>query len=133
MGNFTLAESEYPKVPEILLSMVQGFADSLEYERLSEIERQLPGVFAAQFTRFFVRLQEAELRGDHDERDTETLAGAYRAIEKLASSRDKQLRSLVQDEIFEDIRASEGTWPKIKVRLGWQSRTLFDQWNKSNP
>jgi len=133
MGSFVLVEPDYPKVPDILLSTAQGFADSPEYDGLNDRERQLPGVVAASFTRFFVRFQDAELREGLSDRDAKSLADAYEAIETLSSKRDEQIRTLVQDEIFENIRASEATWRVIEGRFGPQSKTLFEEWRKRNP
>lgn len=126
-------ECNYPGVPELLLSRVQGFADSLEYERLNETERGLPGVVAAAFTRFFVRFQDAERQEGLGDRDAKTLDDTYRAIEDLVLSPDERVRTLVEDEIFENIRASETTWRAIESRLAPMSRALFGEWRRKNP
>lgn len=133
MVKFELIESEYSKVPDVLLSLVQGFADSLEYERLNETERRLPGVIAAAFSRFLVRFQDAEVRDGLADRDARTLADAYGALEVLAGRQDEQVKTLVQDEIFDNIRASDATWRVIESRFGPGSKELFEEWRKKNP
>ena len=133
MGRFVLIEPEYPRVSEVLLSTVEGFGNSTEYEQLSEAERQLPGVVAASFTRFFMRLQEAEARDGLSDRNARILDQAYRAIERLASSRDEQVRTLVRDEVFENIRGSELTWRLMESRFGPQSEALYEEWRRRNP
>ncbi len=133
MGRHVLVESEYPKVPEVLLSTVENFGDSLEYEQLGEAERQLPGVVAASFTRFFMRLQEAEARDGLSDRNVKILDQSYGAIERLASSRGERVRTLVRDEILENIRGSELAWRLIESRFGPQSKALYEEWRKRNP
>lgn len=133
MGSFVLLESDYPRVPDLLLSQVRGFSDSLEYERLNATERGLPGVVAAAFARFFVRFQDAELREGLIDRDARTLASAYGAIEELARSADERVRTLVEDEILENIRASEATWRMIASRFGPKSKTMLEEWRRKNP
>jgi len=130
MSDFVLIKPEYPKVPDLLLAEIQGFRDSLEYERLNETERRLPGVVGAAFTRFFIRFQDAEIQGSLTERDAKTLDDAYRAIEILSSSREDQVRTLVRDEIFENVRSSESVWRAIERRLGPRSLDLLKQWRK---
>ena len=116
-----------------ILSTVEPFAESLEYRQLSEAERRLPGVVAASFTRFLVRLQESEARDGLSSRNATILERAYEAIEKLASSRDEQVRTLVRDEIFENLRGSELTWLLIERRLGSVTKAVFEDWRKENP
>jgi hypothetical protein len=133
VGHLTRTEPEYSKVPDLLLSEVEGFEDSLEYERLNETEQGLPGVVAAAFTLFFVRFQDAEVREGLVDRDATTLADAYRVIEQLARGSDEHVRTLVQDEMFENVRASEATWQRIESQLGQASKTLFMEWRRRNP
>jgi hypothetical protein len=130
MRSFLFVESEYSRVADLLLSGVPGFQDSLEYERLNETERRLPGVVAAAF---FVRFQDAELSERLVDRDATTLASAYRVIEQLAESSNGHIKDLLQDEIFENIRASEATWGGIESRLGPVSKTLLRDWRTKNP
>lgn len=133
MGDSMLFESEYSKIPILFLSQVLGFADSIEYKSLNETEKNLPGIVAAAFTRFFVGLQSKELYEVLVDRDSKILTDSYKVIEQLSKSSDHSVKTLVEDEIFENVRASEGTWHMIESRFGPISKNLYDEWRKSNP
>jgi hypothetical protein len=79
-----------------------------------------------------VRLQDAALSDVVLDQNVKGLADSYRAIEKLAGSLDEHVRVLVQDEIFESVRASERTWYAITSHFGPQSKALFDEWRSKN-
>jgi hypothetical protein len=81
---FILVTSEYERVPASLCTTVSGFADSIEYRRLSDDLKKLPGLVCAAFSQFLMRLQEAELRdGSLADRDAESLESAFRAVDAL--------------------------------------------------
>jgi hypothetical protein len=133
MCDFVIRESEYPRVPDFLLAEVDGFANSPEYQALNETERRLPGVVASAFARFLVRLQDPELAESLLDQNAKGLADSYRAIEKFAGSLDEHDRVLLQDEIFESVRASQRTWHAITSHFGPQSKALFEVWRSKNP
>lgn len=128
MGSFVLVNSLYEGIPEFLLSNVRGFACSVEYERLNETERKLPGIVAAAFTQFFVRFQDAEMKEGLSDREARTLADAYEAIETLSRSPNGRVKTLVEEEILENIRASEGAWSVMRSRFGPAATRLLEEW-----
>lgn len=129
MTNFTLLESEYLKIPDILLSMVSGFVESVEYKKLNETERMLPGIVAAAFTSYFVTLLSKDNK-EHSESNERAISSAFEAIEKLSNSHDGQVKVLIEEEIFENVRASKSVWDQIELRLGTHSQIMFARWNK---
>ncbi len=100
---------DYFDSPALLLAEVEGFEDSLEYNRLNETELTLPGVIAATFTMFLLRFQNAALEAPLEERDEKCLDDAYRAIETLLARGDQAVCTMVEDEIFWCIRARRST------------------------
>ena len=81
MVDFELVKSEYPGVPGMILSVVDGFRDSQEYGRLNDIERSLPGIVAASFSSFMVRLQNAAIHERLTDRERTLLARSYETLE----------------------------------------------------
>jgi hypothetical protein len=132
LEGFTLHPSEYQRVPEIILVGLPAFSISHEYESLADYERSLPGVVAGAFTRFIVRLQGAERKEQLSEEDKRALADGYRVLETLARKPDRQIQTLIRDEIFDNIRADEETLLSLERALGPQSRALFDEWAQRN-
>ena len=132
---FILVPSEYEKVRGFLLETVPGFTDSIEYDTLNEVERELTGVVCGAFTRFFTRFQEEERReGSLSERDAWTLECAYHAIDLLAQSGDEEVRTVLKDEVFENLDCGRECMALIRSRLEPQSQVLFDAvWNDSEP
>jgi hypothetical protein len=130
--DFKLLESDYSKIPEFLKQQIGDFETSPEYTRLNETERELPGVVAAAFTQFLVRLQTSALHGASDIFST-TLKSAYNVLELLSGSSESRIRTLVRDEIFENILAEEDVWESVEAAFGPKTRALYDDWRRKNP
>lgn len=132
MAGFTLQKSAYDQVPEVLRREVQGFANSLEYERLGDEGRDVPGLACAALARFLERFQEAEAREGLSERDAKSLADAYGVIEAFSQSDEMRVQNLVQTEIFENLRAAPEVRQRIEARLGPNAKVLLDDWRRRN-
>lgn len=106
MGKFILEESACDRARATLVSGVQGFADSKEFEQLGDELSRLPGLVFGAFTKVLVRFQEEEIRRGLSDRDSKTLDDAYRALEDLSSTTDDSVLNLVETEVFENLRGS---------------------------
>lgn len=126
--DFVLVESTYEKVPELLVESVQGFRDSPEFELLHESERNVPGLVCAAFTHFWARFQMEELKSVLTPRDVKTLDDCYEAIDVLSALDDDRVRTLVEDEVFDNVRGDRELWRAIEARLGPDAGELLAQW-----
>jgi hypothetical protein len=131
MSGFVLVERKYDKVPSVL-RQIPGFSDSLEYERLGDDLQETPGLVCAAFSQFFERFQRAEAEQGLTDRDSETLAAAYRVLEEIASSDDTDVQNLVEMEFFENLNFEQPLWQLVEDRLGPNSRSLLSDWRRRN-
>lgn len=128
MADFILKEPEYAKIPELLAAEVPEFLESDEFNRLDPKLRKNPGLVCAAFKDYFIRLQEAEIRGIGNNQMSAVLGKAYDVIEKLASSPDPEVQNAVITEILEHLWCSEQTLARIKQRLKPKSLALYNRW-----
>ena len=130
MVDYILNESEYPNVPHVL-SSIDGFASSSEYELIEDSSADLPGVVAAAFTRYLVRLQEEHCSLQTGE-SNKVLDDCYRVLESLAESDESAIRVMMLDEVFDTINCTDAVWRAIEENLGPSSTALLCQWNARN-
>jgi len=120
--------TDYEGVRGFLLTNVPGFADSIEYDTLNEVETELTGIVCAAFSRFLARFQDAERReGVLSDRDARTLEGAYISLEQLARSPNLDVRTVLKHEVFENLDCDSQCMTLIRSRLGPCARELFDE------
>ena len=130
MSNFVLVDSNYDRVPQLICEVVNGFTNSPEYALLAESEREVPGLVCAALTRFLVRFQVEALLGPLSSADSMTLDDCYEAIEMLIALQDARIRTLVEDEIFENIQGDDELWRAIRSQLGTSARELLAKWEE---
>ena len=128
MSSFILKNREFDIVPNLLLEAAPGFSQSVEFRALTEREQRAPGLVCAAFTNYFLRLQEAPLRGEGGESEPAALEQCYAAIERLASSSDPAVNNLVVVEVFEHIPGPVALESEIKSRLKPRSLALHNRW-----
>lgn len=133
MVDFTLIEPEYPRVGALIVARIPSLVDTPEYKRLGESPLDLPGLVASALASYLGRLQAEELSAGLDTRAALALEGAYDLIEELSCSRDSEVRALLEDEVFESIRADESTWAAFERRLRPTSARVYADWRIRNP
>ena len=112
----------------MLCATVIGFRDSIEYDQVDEDLKNVPGLVCAAFARFLVRCQEAEEReGELTGRDAESIRSAFHAVEHLGSSKDEGIRTLLKEEVFENLVCSTKTREQIRSKLDSRARALFEE------
>jgi hypothetical protein len=128
MADFVLVDSDYERIPGLLRESVRGFKDSPEYELLAGSEREVPGLVCAAFTRFLTRFQEEELRTSLSSADARTLDDCYEAIGMLTALPGSRVRTLVEDEIFENVGGDDELWRSIRAHLGSTAIEVLLKW-----
>jgi hypothetical protein len=126
MGDFVIADREYPRLPELLLEEAPGFGDSEEYRRLDPGDLALPSIVCGAFTRYVERLQSAAVDPAHS-RDA-LIDETFRAMERLASSPDPEVVNTLVVEVFEHLDLPDVALSKFRSRLGPSARALYDRW-----
>ena len=127
MSGFILHDSDYPKIPELLASCVLGFKESPEYEKVRD-DLEIPGVVAAAFANYLVRIQERQVSDPNDAGIAAAISSAQEMIESLASSREPSVRTLVTDEIFESIDPQSEALAVIVQGLKPNALDLYKRW-----
>jgi hypothetical protein len=126
MGDFVMADREYPRLPELLLKEAPGFGDSDEYGRLDPGDSALPSVVAGAFTRYVERLF-SDAVAPVDSRVAQ-VEEALSAMERLASSPDPEVINTLVVEVFEHLDLPGGALPAFRSRLGPSARAVYDRW-----
>jgi hypothetical protein len=121
MSEFIRGESELQKIPSLLMSRVHGFKESPEFREMRDYELDIPGVVCGAFARYLGRIHAEEGAGV-------AVAQAHEAIEMLASSPEPAVRSLVTDEIFENLECEPDVLERIKSHLKPNALTVYRRW-----
>jgi len=123
MTNFIFRGDGTCDIPRIL-SSIEGFANSLEYERLADYDRENPGVVLAAFGCYLSRLHQRYLSGDAAPSLKSQLSFAHQALESLSTSPSTSVRNLLIDECFAAVEDS-GVIESVKAHLGPHGRELL--------
>ena len=87
---------------------------------------------AAALAAYLGWLLETALADQLDQDGRGALAATYDLIEELAGSNDTQVLTLVEDEIFENLRVGDEAWREFSHRLGPKARELLTAWSRRN-
>lgn len=132
MSEFTRRESQLQKIPVLLVSSVSGFADSPEYRGMRNYELDIPGVVCGAFARYFGRINAEQAANQSRSGIGVAIESAHEAIERLALSQETAVRSLVTDEIFENLECEPEVLHQIKAHLKPNALALYRHWEKHN-
>lgn len=132
MCDFIIKGQDSDRFPEMLLSLVPGFAASVEFLELDPDLARLPGLVCAAFGCYLVRLQQEATKHLLAEPDKASLDASYKAIETLAARNDPGIANILQVEFFENLDPDLSIFETIKARLGPVSRSLYQEWNERN-
>lgn len=126
MGDFFISNREYASLPELLKEVAPSFPASDEFCRLDPADVALPSVVSGAFTRYVERLHSEAANSAPSTRSE--VAEAHRAIERLASSTDREVVNTLVVEIFEHLDLASDGLEDFYKRLGPSARSLYDKW-----
>jgi hypothetical protein len=121
------------KVPAFLLTSVEGFSDSPEYQRLEPDARQVPGLVVGQLGIWLRSLQSEALKDPTDTRVARRLQLTYHALEVLARSEVKEIQNAVVVEVLEHLHGSSELVCAITAGFLAETRRLYREWVRMDP
>ena len=117
VGDFTIIDREYPRLPGLLVSEAPAFGESEEFLRLE------PSVVAGAFRRYVERVfsQPAIAVAGHR-------VQAVRAMERLATSPDPEVQNTLVVDVFEHLDLPDKQLDDFLSDLGPAARAFYDRW-----
>jgi hypothetical protein len=123
VGDFIIVPGEYERIPDLLLSEAPAFGTSDEFQSLQPDDLALPGVVLGAFRRYVQRVFSKR----HDAVSSEQ-ADALRALERLATSSDREVVNALVVEVFEHLDQPQQELNDLLDSLGPAARALYDRW-----
>ena len=123
VGDFTIIDREYPRLPGLLVSEAPAFGESEEFLRLEPSDLTLPSVVAGAFRRYVERVfsQPAIAVAGHR-------VQAVRAMERLATSPDPEVQNTLVVDVFEHLDLPDKQLDDFLSDLGPAARAFYDRW-----
>lgn len=128
MSEFIRRDSELENIPSLLVSRVSGFRESHEYREMRDYELDIPGVVCGAFARYLSRIHAESAAANNQSAIGTAVASAHEAIETLASSPETAVRSLVTDEIFENLECKLDVLEQMKSHFKPKALALYQRW-----
>jgi hypothetical protein len=123
MSNFIRHKSTVQHIPSLLAGVV-GFEQSTEYQALRDYELDIAGVVCGAFARYLSRIHSTI----GQESNSVAIDSAHDVLERLATCSESAVRSLVTDEIFENLDGEPSELEEIRKHLKPKAGALFSRW-----
>lgn len=123
VGDFTILDREYPRLPDLLVSEAPAFGESEEFLRLEPPDLTLPSVVAGAFRRYVEHVFSQPAISSVPHR-----VQAVSALERLATSPDPEVQNTLVVEVFEHLDLPEQQLDEFLSDLGPAARAFYDRW-----
>lgn len=126
MKGFVIVPQPYDRLPEYLLEVSPGFAESPEYLALDQELRSIPGLVVGAWGGYLRRVFSAQ-EGDEARRyETGLLGRLFEVLESLCSSEDGNVVNAVMVEIFEHLHEGDDWHARFRSVLGPAARNVYE-------
>lgn len=126
MVDFILKENPFSNMKEYLTKKVEAFRIAIEYEQLTEYERNNNSVICVAFRKFWGRIIKSEYEKSLGKNDSDVLNSCYLIINELASSEHPEGQRILYEEIFYNLVLEEVHVPIVYSRLNIDAKKIFD-------